>query len=229
MEDCIDLIGSWLTDGSCHSADMLTIVGMVGLGRRLWQGMCLVCTIVVLQKEALLKISMQDVKKTNGMDCLLDLQKKLHRDIAVKADQRCESVNKYIPKIEIELAHKRVFIVLDNIGSHDQLDALLGKKGFCKGSKIIITTKDSSLAETWKLFNPQVQPKHKKVSLKGLNDDESLGLLRIHAFKGKKPEDGYEEVLEKLVEYCEGNPLALKVLGCSLQQHDVAHWNDCIT
>ncbi|KAK1413576.1 hypothetical protein QVD17_35352 [Tagetes erecta] len=33
MEDEIEFISSWLTDGSCHCADFLTIVGMGGIGK----------------------------------------------------------------------------------------------------------------------------------------------------------------------------------------------------
>ncbi|CAI9269429.1 unnamed protein product [Lactuca saligna] len=42
------------------------------------------------------------------------------------------------------------------------------------------------------------------------------------------PKAGYEEVLEKLVKYCQGHPLALKVLGKSLHNRDVAYWEACI-
>ncbi|KAI3683227.1 hypothetical protein L1987_83727 [Smallanthus sonchifolius] len=35
MDYYIDLISSWLTDGSCHTADILTVVGMSGLGKHL--------------------------------------------------------------------------------------------------------------------------------------------------------------------------------------------------
>ncbi|KAI3683220.1 hypothetical protein L1987_83720 [Smallanthus sonchifolius] len=35
MDDDIKFITSWLMDGSCHTADILTIVGMGGLGRHL--------------------------------------------------------------------------------------------------------------------------------------------------------------------------------------------------
>nr|KAJ0227734.1 hypothetical protein LSAT_V11C100039170 [Lactuca sativa] len=38
------------------------------------------------------------------------------------------------------------------------------------------------------------------------------------------PKAGYEEVLDKLVKYCQGHPLALEILGKSLHNRDVAYW-----
>ncbi|KAJ0746832.1 putative P-loop containing nucleoside triphosphate hydrolase, leucine-rich repeat domain superfamily [Helianthus annuus] len=164
-------------------------------------------------------------EKSNG---LLKLQKQLHGDLSKEIQLRVNNVSEYTSKIENALKLNKVFVVLDDIHSLDQLDALLGKEGFHPGSKIIITTKDASLTERCSLFNPQVQPKRKTVSLNGLTESESLVLLCIHAFKRQNPKEGYKEVSENLVKYCEGHPLALEVLGKSLNKRDVAYWEDCI-
>ncbi|KAJ0783768.1 putative P-loop containing nucleoside triphosphate hydrolase, leucine-rich repeat domain superfamily [Helianthus annuus] len=75
------------------------------------------------------------------------------------------------------------------------------------------------------LFDPQVQPKYTKVLLNGLCEAESLELLCIHTFKSKKPKEGYKEVSEKLVKYCDGHPFALEVLGKSLRKcEDIDEW-----
>ncbi|KAL8262647.1 hypothetical protein R6Q59_023996 [Mikania micrantha] len=84
------------------------------------------------------------------------------------------------------------------------------------------------LTERCALFDLPVQPKHKKVSLNGLSKAKSLQPLCIHAFKSNKPKEGYKEASENLVKYCQGHPLALKVLGRSLQKRDVAYWEECI-
>jgi len=52
--------------------------------------------------------------------------------------------------------------------------------------------------------------------LKFLNDDESLELFSSHAFGSKVPMEDFKDLAVQLAEYCEGNPLALKVLGSSL-------------
>ncbi|PWA78797.1 toll/interleukin-1 receptor (TIR) domain-containing protein [Artemisia annua] len=49
-----------------------------------------------------------------------------------------------------------------------------------------------------------------------LNDYESLELVSSHAFGSKFPMEGFEDLALVLAKYCEGNLLALKVLGSSL-------------
>ncbi|XP_076925287.1 disease resistance protein RUN1-like [Bidens hawaiensis] len=148
---------------------------------------------------------------------LIDLQKQLHGDISKKIPLAIHDVSIYTTKIEKALTREKVFIVLDDIGSLDQLDALLRNKGLHPGSKIIITTKDASLTK-----------RRREVLLNGLDEHASLELLCIHAFTSHTPKDGYEEVSEKLVKYCEGHPLALEVLGKLLHKRDVAYWEECL-
>ncbi|XP_076924849.1 disease resistance protein Roq1-like [Bidens hawaiensis] len=123
---------------------------------------------------------------------------------------------------------KKVFMVLDDIGSINQLDALLENKSLHPGSKIVITTKDASLTERCALFKSQPHPYHREVLLDGLNEYESLELLCVHAFESRKPKESYREVSEKLVKYCDGHPLALEVLGKLLHKRDVAYWEECL-
>ncbi|CAI9269576.1 unnamed protein product [Lactuca saligna] len=95
----------------------------------------------------------------------------------------------------------------------DQLDALLGSKGFHPGSKIVITTKDAWLTKSCELFKTNDTLKHATYKLEGLVEIESQKLFCFHAFMCNYPKAGYEEVLKELVKYCKGHPMALKVLG----------------
>ena len=164
-------------------------------------------------------------KNHNG---LLDVQKQLYNDISKKKQRLVHDTWVYTSKIEEALAGVKVFLVLDDIDSLDQLDALLGNKGFHPGSKIIITTKDASLTERCALFKSKVKPKHRKLLLEGLSEDASLELLCSNAFSCNTPKEGYEEVSIKVSKYCEGHPLALKVLGKALYNRDVDEWEDYI-
>ncbi|KAL8204486.1 hypothetical protein R6Q57_010109, partial [Mikania cordata] len=222
----IQVISSWLKIGSHHSADIITLVGESGIGKT-----SLAKYIFQLHSSQFHRVSFIEGINTRcneHVNGLLDLQKQLHEDISKKILLHANDALVYTSKIENVLANKRVFIVLDDIGSLKQLDALLGKKGIHPRAKIIITTKDASLTERCALFKIKVKPKHKKVLLNGLYKSESLELFCIHAFKNHKPKEGYKEVSEKLVKYCEGNPLALKVLGRSLQKQDIRCWKECI-
>ncbi|KAI3683261.1 hypothetical protein L1987_83764 [Smallanthus sonchifolius] len=157
-------------------------------------------TLVNLTKAALLKVSTQ-AEHFNG---LLDLQKQLCGDISKNIRLQVYDVSVYTSKIEDALTGKRVFIVLDDVDCLDQLNALLGKKAFYRGSKVIITTKDASLTERCELFNLQVQPKHKKLSLNGLYKYASLELLCIHAFQSQKPKEVMKrDVAETILNACD--------------------------
>ncbi|KAI3827058.1 hypothetical protein L1987_01120 [Smallanthus sonchifolius] len=196
MDHYIKFISSWLKDGSDHATDILTVVGMGGIGKTSLAKYVFKLHSGKFHKSSFIEgINTRCNEQFNG---LLDLQKQLYKDISKNDWLQVNDVSVYTSKIENVLGHKMVFIVLDDIDSLDQLDALLGKKGLHPGSKIIITTKDASLTERCSLFNPKVKTKHSKVLLKGLCETESLELLCIHAFKSQKPKEGYKEVSESL-------------------------------
>nr|XP_043618327.1 disease resistance protein RUN1-like [Erigeron canadensis] len=223
----IEFISSWLTDGlCCHTADILTVADISGIGKT-----SLVRFVFGLHSSKFQKscfIEGIDARCNERLNGLLKLQKQLHGGISKKMKIRVHDVNEYSSKIQDVLACKKVFIVLDDIGSINQLDALLGNKGLHPGSKVIVTTKDASLTERCALFNPQFQPKHTKVSHNSLCNTDSLELLCVQAFKCRRPEQGYEEVSKTLVKYCHGHPLAIEVLGKFLHKQDLAYWQEFI-
>ncbi|KAI3708862.1 hypothetical protein L2E82_38379 [Cichorium intybus] len=62
-----------------------------------------------------------------------------------------------------------------------------------------------------------------------LNDDESLELLCGHAFRSKLPPEDFEDMASQAVRYCEGNPLALVVLGSSLSMdNSIQFWESTL-
>ncbi|KAI3724953.1 hypothetical protein L1987_64721 [Smallanthus sonchifolius] len=103
-------------------------------------------------------------------------------------------------------------IVLDEIDKHEQLCALLGTKAFPTQSKIIITTEHLDI-NAWL---DSISWPCRVHNIKLLDDRESLELLFLYAFRSKIPMEGFKELAVQLARYCEGHPLARKVLGSSL-------------
>ncbi|KAK1418435.1 hypothetical protein QVD17_27580 [Tagetes erecta] len=118
--------------------------------------------------------------------------------------------------IEDALQKKRSLIVLDDIIGSNQLVALLGTGEINSQSKVIITTRENT--DSWFHFPYW---RYQKYKMKLLNEDESSELLSRHAFGSKTPMAGFEELVLQAIEYCEGNPLALEVLGSSLSKDNI--------
>ncbi|KAL7617631.1 hypothetical protein Lser_V15G03451 [Lactuca serriola] len=200
MEYHIHFVTSWLNDKSSHTADILTILGIGGIGKT-----SLAKHVYGLYSHEFQTSSfIEDIaRKCDGkFNGLLDLQNQLYNDISKT--------------------------ILDDITTLDQLDALLGSKGFHRGSKIIITTRNRWLTESCALFKTNIKPKNERLLLFGLDEIQSQQLLCFHAFMCNYPKEGYEEMSYKLVKYCQGHPLSLAVLGKSLYNRDVAYWKGCL-
>ncbi|XP_076939000.1 disease resistance-like protein DSC1 [Bidens hawaiensis] len=112
----------------------------------------------------------------------------------------------------------KTLIVLDDIAERSQLIALLGTGKNNAQSKIIITTRENP--DNWLDFLSWSSQKYK---MRLLDNDESLELLTQHAFGSKLVNIlnyEFKYLAQDALDYCEGNPLVLEVLGSSLSQND---------
>ncbi|KAI3781297.1 hypothetical protein L2E82_11306 [Cichorium intybus] len=226
MYNSVITISYWLKRESTESAEILTISGMAGIGKTtLAKYICQLHRHEFETSSFLEDIGRRCAQKTCSQ---LDLQKQLLRDILKKRRIEELTLDLGTSMIEKALLRKRTLLVLDDVGNCDQLDMLIGTKGFHPGSKIIVTTKDGSLTEKCSLFRTTSHPKHTKHALRGLDDTDSVRLLCWHAFGNNDPKKGYEKQAQQVAEYCGGHPLALKVLGGSLLNKDVAIWSELL-
>ncbi|XP_027933270.1 TMV resistance protein N-like isoform X2 [Vigna unguiculata] len=113
------------------------------------------------------------------------------------------------------LGHKKVFIVLDDVATSEQLECLIIDYGLLgPGSRIIVTTRDKQI----------FRPNDEIYEVKELSIYHSLELFSLTAFEEKIPKQGYEDLSRRAISYCKGIPLALKVLGASLCRRSKEAW-----
>ncbi|KAM5558828.1 TMV resistance protein N-like [Rosa sericea] len=119
------------------------------------------------------------------------------------------------------LYNKRVLLVVDDVDSLDDLEKLAGHKSwFGEGSRIIVTTRDKRLLTEHRI--------ELSFELERLNDNNALQLFSHKAFEKDQPEEGFLELSQCFVDYVEGLPLALKILGSSLYKRDLKAWESVL-
>ncbi|KAJ4723825.1 putative disease resistance protein (TIR-NBS-LRR class) [Melia azedarach] len=118
------------------------------------------------------------------------------------------------------LQRKKVFIVFDDVTHWRQIDSLIGYPYYVgEGSRIIITTRDRQV-----LKNCEVN----EYEIKQLSQTDALELFSQCAFKQNHPNLGYKELSIEIIEYTQGIPLALKVLGYFLLGREKEEWRSAI-
>ncbi|KAL2341059.1 hypothetical protein Fmac_008999 [Flemingia macrophylla] len=113
------------------------------------------------------------------------------------------------------LQRKKVFIVLDDVATHIQLEELIYQfYPLGPGSRVIVTTRNKQIFRSDAITYP----------VQELGLDHSLELFCLNAFDEKQPKDGYEDISKEVISYCGGIPLALKVVGASLRSKSKEVW-----
>jgi len=150
-----------------------------------------------------------------------DLQEQLLSDIIKARKIKVHSVEWGKAMIKERLSTKQALVVLDDVSSSEQLNALCGNRnGIGPGSIIIITTRDVRLLDILGVdFIYEVE---------GLNAHESLKLFSWHAFREARPTKDFAILSIDVVAYCGGLPLALEVLGSYLFKRRKQEWESVL-
>ncbi|KAI8025472.1 putative disease resistance protein, partial [Camellia lanceoleosa] len=117
--------------------------------------------------------------------------------------ERIQNLDEGIIKIKDAMCCIRVLVVLDDVDELEQFNAILGMRDWLH----ITTTR----------------------RIKELSDVEALCLFCRHAFGQDHPVEPYVKQTRKATSYCNGLPLALEVLGCSLSGENVDVWESALT
>ncbi|KAI9127253.1 hypothetical protein K1719_001812 [Acacia pycnantha] len=135
-----------------------------------------------------------------------------------------EGVNVYNFKstfVKERLCRKKILLILDDVDNSIAIEDLTKVcDWFGEGSRIIITSRDMQV-----LKNISASTTY---HVRQLDSYQALHLFSLKAFKQNEPSKSYLELSKWVVGYCEGNPLALIVLGCFLHGRGKEEWESAM-
>eukprot|EP01018_Ginkgo_biloba_P036656 Gb_17905 [translate_table: standard] len=120
------------------------------------------------------------------------------------------------------LGSKRALLILDDVDNRKQLEALHVDRCFGGGSRVIITTRDKhilNLAQADEIYEAEE-----------LERNQALELFSWHAFLRVCPDEGFEDLSNRVVKACKGLPLSLEVMGAHLydKKDNKAFWDEAV-
>ena len=216
LESQVAEIKKHLDVGCDDRVHMIGIHGMGGAGKSTLA--CAVYNLIVAQFDG--SCFLQNVREESNKHGLKHLQSIiLSQVLGTKINLASEQQG--ISKIKKMLKRMKVLLILDDVDQHKQLQRIVGSPDwFGPGSRVIITTRDKQL-----LASHEVKRTHE---VKELNTKDALKLLKLKAFKTEEVDPSYKEVLNEVVTYASGLPLALEVIGSNLFGKSVQEWESAI-
>ncbi|XP_027337251.1 disease resistance protein RML1A-like [Abrus precatorius] len=157
-----------------------------------------------------------NVRKESGRHETIFLKEKLFSTL-LEENVKLNTENGLSNYIKRKIGRMKVLIILDDVNDSDLPEKLLGNiDWFGPGSRIIITTRDKQVLVANKVDDIY--------QVGAMNSTEALELFSLYAFKETHFEMEYYKLSKKVVNYAEGIPLVLKVLGRLLCGKDKKVW-----
>uniref|UniRef100_A0A7N2MFP0 TMV resistance protein N n=1 Tax=Quercus lobata TaxID=97700 RepID=A0A7N2MFP0_QUELO len=157
-----------------------------------------------------------NVREKSKKGKLFKLQKRLLEELLMGRDMKIQDVDHGVLLIKDSLRKKKILLILDDVYNSYQLEKLARKNWFGPGSRVLITTRERSL-----LVTPEVNEIYE---IEALNNKEALQLFSLKAFKKDRPDIDYMGLSQAFVDYSQGLPLALEILGSSLCEKSKDEW-----
>ncbi|XP_010665294.3 disease resistance protein RUN1 isoform X1 [Vitis vinifera] len=156
-----------------------------------------------------------EVKEHRGS---LKLQRQLLADILGEKIARISNIDEGISLIKKTLCSRKVLIILDDVSALTQLEFLAGSRHwFGSGSRIIITSRNKHLLDVLEVDG--------LYEVQKLKSEEAFKLFSLYAFEADH-DDGFWELSGRALNYCDGLPLAVKVVGGYLRNKTELEWED---
>jgi len=210
IEENYEKIESLLKVGS-NEVKLLGIWGMGGIGKT-----TLACALYdKLSHEFEGHCFLENVREESDKHGVKALRNKLFSELLGKKNH-CFDVAFSVTKFVLSrLGRKKVFIVLDDVATSEQLENLIEDFDFLGlGSRVVVTSRNKQIfSQVDKIYE-----------VKELSFHHSLQLFSLTVFREKQPKHGYEDLSRSATSYCKGVPLALKVLGASLRSRSKGAW-----
>ncbi|XP_057749654.1 disease resistance protein RUN1-like isoform X2 [Arachis stenosperma] len=233
--------------------NLLSVDGLVGMQSRVEQLENLidfnsnnevrvvgVCGMGGIGKSTLAKVVYDRNLHKYGAHCFVDDISKVFRGVGLLSLQKqlvCQITNGEIQDIynhyqaesliKTMLRCQKALIVLDNADDVDQLENLgVTRDCLYPGSRIVVTSRDQHVLNSFGLDETY------KVQL--LNDDEAHQLFCEKAFDDniiiscEEISREYKKLTDLALEYAQGLPLAIKVLGSYLRSRDISVWRSAL-
>ncbi|KAF8038548.1 hypothetical protein BT93_B1170 [Corymbia citriodora subsp. variegata] len=153
---------------------------------------------------------------------LVSLQEKLLSEILL-LQHPLNNIDRGINLIRDRLHCKKVLLILDDVNHLDQLNALAGEsKWFGNGSRIIITTRDKQLLTCYEIEQVHMH------EVKPMDCNQAYELLSKHASPTHQKLKINTKLVNGVLDYANGLPLALEVLGSFLRCRSEDEWESTL-
>ncbi|CAJ1946984.1 unnamed protein product [Sphenostylis stenocarpa] len=164
---------------------------------------------------------LENVRENSEKHGLQHLQSILLSEMVKEKRINMANVQQGISMIQHRLQGRKVLLIVDDVDKQEQLQAIVGRSNwFGSGSRIIITTRDEQL-----LASHEVK---RTYEVQELNKNDAFQLLTWKAFRTEEFDPSYEDVMNHVIAYASGLPLALEVIGSNLFGKSIEEWKSAI-